>query len=119
MAIEYIGKATPVWEPQAASSVKKELDELDISTGDKEDDNWMLSFDSFDIANVVQNGVPLLASPGKEFELEDKQLSQQGLDPKQRLALQRKQLQQRLGLGTEFLDGIICSISYKSCVKNS
>jgi TATA-binding protein-associated factor len=102
MAIEHIAKATPVWEPQ--SSTLPKISEEEISG--QEDDTWMLSFESFDIKNVVKNGVPLLASPGKEFELEDKQLNQHGLDPKQRLALQRKQLQQRLGLGTEFLDGL-------------
>ena len=85
----------------SSTAVKKELDD---TTG-IEDDTWMLSFESFDIANVVKNGVHLLSSPGKEFELEEKQLNQLGLDPKQRLALQRRQLQQRLGLGTEFMDG--------------
>ena len=62
----------------------------------------MLSFDTFDIQNVVKNGVPLLASPGKEFE-ED--AIDPTLDSKEKLALQKKQLKQRLGLGTEFMDG--------------
>ena len=59
----------------------------------------MLDFNEFDISNVVKNGVALLASPGKEFEE-----VLHSVDPKERIALQKKQLKQKLGIGTEFMD---------------
>lgn len=72
----------------------------------------MLSFASFDMGSVVKNGAPLLASPGKEFEDEDDGLS--GLDPKERIARQKKQLKQKLGLGTEFMDGVLTALMHAS-----
>ncbi|KAJ3219779.1 btaf1 RNA polymerase II, B-TFIID transcription factor-associated, 170kDa [Dinochytrium kinnereticum] len=59
-----------------------------------------LTFDSFDISTVLKCGVPLLASAGKEFD----EIDFGSMDPRERIALQKKQLKQRLGLGTEFMD---------------
>jgi TATA-binding protein-associated factor len=68
----------------------------------------MLSFDSFDMSAVVKRGVPLLASPGKEFEEEPTGLAEAAsLDPKERIARQKRLLKQKLGLGTEFMDGVL------------
>lgn len=60
-----------------------------------------LSFSSFDISQVLQNGKLLLGSAGKEYDLD---LSD--LDPAERLAIQRKNLSANLGLMTsQFMDG--------------
>jgi TATA-binding protein-associated factor len=61
----------------------------------------LLSFAAIDINTVLEKGVPLLASAGREF---DADLSD--MDPKARLALQKKRLIERLGLGTQFMDSI-------------
>ncbi len=52
-----------------------------------------MTFDKFDIERVLQYGVPLLASGGKEF---DEELVE--TDPKKRIAAQKKNLKKRLGL---------------------
>jgi TATA-binding protein-associated factor len=59
---------------------------------------YTLDFTSFDIYTVLKNGALLLASEGKEFDFDPT------LDPKERLVLQKKQIAQKLGLGTEFMD---------------
>ena len=59
-----------------------------------------LTFFNFDISRVIEHGETLAASSGKEFDEED--LSD--LDPKERLALQKKRLKERLGMGTQFMD---------------
>ena len=58
----------------------------------------LLTFNSFDIELVVKNGQVLLSSAGKEFDADfDKTLS-----VKDRIALQKKQIKEKLGM-----DGII------------
>jgi TATA-binding protein-associated factor len=61
----------------------------------------LLSFSTLDIDVVLERGQPLLSSAGKEF---DADLSD--LDPKERLVIQKKRLKERLGLATQFMDGI-------------
>lgn len=56
-----------------------------------------LSLEGFDLNKVLDNGAPLLASIGQEFEINWGEM-----DPKERLLLQKKQLKQRLGMGSEF-----------------
>lgn len=58
-----------------------------------------LSFDSFNISNVFENGEILVASQGKEFDAD-----LQDMDPKERLHIQKKKLKERLGLGAQFID---------------
>ena len=96
LAIEAIGQQTPQWDPHPA------VGDNEVSASSLNEETWMLSFASFDIQNVVKNGVPLLSSPGKEFEEDEVDLT---LDPKERIAKQKLQLKQKLGLGTEFMDG--------------
>jgi TATA-binding protein-associated factor len=56
-----------------------------------------LSFEGFDLDQILDYGTPLLASAGKEFEMDWEEM-----DPKERLRIQKQQLKQRLGLGSDF-----------------
>ncbi|CAG8777005.1 1252_t:CDS:2, partial [Racocetra fulgida] len=95
LAIEAIAKNVPQWDPPETVKIENE-----ISVKNESNDN-KYSFENFDISNVLQNGKTLLGSAGKEYDLD---LSE--LDPAQRLALQHKNLRERLGLGGEFMDEI-------------
>ncbi|KAM9804251.1 TATA-binding protein-associated factor 172 [Neosynchiropus ocellatus] len=55
-----------------------------------------LSFYHFDISRLLKHGASLLGSAGVEFELQDDKTAE--MDPKERLARQRKLLQKKLGL---------------------
>jgi TATA-binding protein-associated factor len=89
-AIEAICSNVPIWDPAVGNADVEEL-------------NGLLSFDNLDINNVLMNGKPLLSSKGKEF---DDDLSD--MDPKERLALQKKRIIEKLGLGTQFMDSKHC-----------
>ncbi|CAG8754765.1 1141_t:CDS:2, partial [Acaulospora morrowiae] len=92
-AIEAIAKNVPSWDPPETVKIENAKPTINESNDNK------YSFDNFDIKNVLQNGKPLLGSAGKEYDLD---LSD--LDPAQRIALQHKNLRERLGLGGEFMD---------------
>ncbi|ORX93031.1 hypothetical protein K493DRAFT_316207 [Basidiobolus meristosporus CBS 931.73] len=83
------------WETRiAAANVKSEYSlENDKALKNK------LTFDRFDITDVLRNGKKLLGSAGKEYDID-----LNDLDPNERLALQRRNLKQRLGLGSQFMD---------------
>jgi TATA-binding protein-associated factor len=85
-AIEAICENVPQWDPAP-------------SNGDIEKLEGLLSFDTLDIDIVLEKGQPLLSSAGKEF---DADLSD--MDPKERLAVQKKRLRERLGIATQFMD---------------
>ncbi|KAJ3280842.1 btaf1 RNA polymerase II, B-TFIID transcription factor-associated, 170kDa [Borealophlyctis nickersoniae] len=99
-AIEHIARNVPQWDPpppvpsssSSAASSEPQADSSDHDTG-------LYTFSHFDIENVVKNGLPLLASAGEEFDLDTADM-----DPKERVAAQKKMLKQRLGLGTDFMD---------------
>ena len=105
-AIENISKNVPLWSPPPPTD---SMENKQVQEAHLQEDTWMLDYKTFDIENVVKNGVPLLSSPGKEFEEE---ILDASLDPKERLDLQRKQLKQKLGLGTEFMDGTFTPIYF-------
>ncbi|KAI8915574.1 SNF2 family N-terminal domain-containing protein [Gorgonomyces haynaldii] len=86
VAIESICENVAQWDPPPSNETYKE-------------DEDGLRFSSFNITQVVDRGEPLVASQGKEFDVD---LSD--MDPKERLALQKKRLRERLGLGTQFMD---------------
>jgi TATA-binding protein-associated factor len=88
-AIESICESVPLWDPQTITPTTDEK-----LTG-------LLTFDTLDLNKVMARGSPLLSSEGNEFDVD---LSE--LDPKQRLEMQKKRLRERLGLGTEFMDGL-------------
>ncbi|RIB21561.1 hypothetical protein C2G38_2134285 [Gigaspora rosea] len=92
-AIEAIAKNVPQWDPPEIVKIENEISIKNESSDNK------YSFENFDISSVLQNGKTLLGSAGKEYDLD---LSD--LDPAQRLALQHKNLRERLGLGGEFMD---------------
>ncbi|XP_061692379.1 TATA-binding protein-associated factor 172 [Syngnathoides biaculeatus] len=86
-AVEAIVKNIPEWNP--APNPKEESSPEDPAC-DK------LSFYHFDISRLLKHGASLLGSAGAEFELQDDKMCE--MDPKERLACQRKLLQKKLGL---------------------
>ncbi|XP_034464473.1 TATA-binding protein-associated factor 172 isoform X2 [Hippoglossus hippoglossus] len=90
-AVEAIVKNIPEWDP--APKPKEESCE-DLSPEDTSCDR--LSFYHFDISRLLKHGASLLGSAGAEFELQDDKAGE--MDPKERLARQRKLLQKKLGL---------------------
>ncbi|XP_033118487.1 TATA-binding protein-associated factor 172-like [Anneissia japonica] len=91
-AIEAISRNVPQWQP-VVPVVKVEDDAGESSASTLPKDS--LNFAKFDINRVLQKGTSLLGSSGMEYEQE---LEETGIDPKQRLAKQRKLLQKKLGL---------------------
>ncbi|XP_020508930.1 TATA-binding protein-associated factor 172 [Labrus bergylta] len=90
-AVEAIVRNVPEWDP--APRPKEESCE-DLSPEDSSCDR--LTFYHFDIARLLKHGASLLGSAGAEFELQDDKTGE--MDPKERLARQRKLLQKKLGL---------------------
>ncbi|XP_060942934.1 TATA-binding protein-associated factor 172 [Limanda limanda] len=90
-AVEAIVKNIPEWDP--APKPKEESCE-DLSPEDTSCDR--LSFYHFDISRLLKHGASLLGSAGAEFELQDDKAGE--MDPKERLARQRRLLQKKLGL---------------------
>ncbi|CAG6017888.1 unnamed protein product [Menidia menidia] len=90
-AVEAIVKNIPEWNP--VPKPKEESCE-DLSPEDSSCDR--LNFYHFDISRLLRHGASLLGSAGAEFELQDDKTGE--MDPKERLARQRKLLQKKLGL---------------------
>lgn len=91
-AIEEIAKNTPLWNPPTIQDARDDfLTSLD--------DEGLLTFEKFDINTVLKHGVFLVGSEGQEFDADFG-----ALDPKERMILLKKQVKQKLGLGTEFMD---------------
>uniref|UniRef100_A0AAX7VPZ3 BTAF1 RNA polymerase II, B-TFIID transcription factor-associated n=1 Tax=Astatotilapia calliptera TaxID=8154 RepID=A0AAX7VPZ3_ASTCA len=86
-AVEAIVKNIPEWKP--APKPKEDLSPEETSCD-------RLSFYHFDISRLLKHGASLLGSAGAEFELQDDKTGE--MDPKERLACQRKLLQKKLGL---------------------
>uniref|UniRef100_A0A8C7DN99 B-TFIID TATA-box binding protein associated factor 1 n=1 Tax=Oncorhynchus kisutch TaxID=8019 RepID=A0A8C7DN99_ONCKI len=89
-AVEAIVKNIPEWNP----SPKPKESCADFSPEDSSSDR--LSFYRFDISRLLKHGASLLGSAGAEFEVQDDKSGE--VDPKERLARQRKLLQRKLGL---------------------
>ncbi|XP_032409207.1 TATA-binding protein-associated factor 172 [Xiphophorus hellerii] len=90
-AVEAIVKNIPEWNP--APKPKEESRE-NLSPEDSSCDR--LNFYHFDISRLLRHGASLLGSAGAEFELQEDKTGE--MDPKERLARQRKLLQKKLGL---------------------
>uniref|UniRef100_A0A3B3CGD4 BTAF1 RNA polymerase II, B-TFIID transcription factor-associated n=1 Tax=Oryzias melastigma TaxID=30732 RepID=A0A3B3CGD4_ORYME len=90
-AVEAIVKNIPGWNP---TPKPKEEPCEDVSPEDSSSDR--LSFYHFDISRLLKHGASLLGSAGAEFELQEDKTGE--MDPKERLARQRKLLQKKLGL---------------------
>ncbi|XP_078007124.1 TATA-binding protein-associated factor 172 isoform X5 [Phascolarctos cinereus] len=91
-AVEAIVKNVPEWNPvpRLKQEPTSESSMEDSSVTDR------LSFDRFDICRLLQHGASLLGSAGAEFEVQDDKSGE--VDPKERIARQRKLLQKKLGL---------------------
>lgn len=89
LALKEIAGAVPIWNPEVLINSHNTQINVDL-----------MAFDSFAISRVVERGVLLLSSQGKEFD--DALLSI--TDAKERLVEQRRRLKERLGLGTQFMD---------------
>ena len=99
-AIEAVAGSVAQWSPQGG-------------TVDTVRTTEALSFGSVQLSQVLAHGAPLLASGGKEFDAPD-----ESLDTNARLALQRTQLRQRLGLGAE-VDALISDEDVQIAVVNA
>ncbi|KAM8924786.1 TATA-binding protein-associated factor 172 [Pelodytes ibericus] len=91
-AVEAIIKHVPQWNPSTRR--KRELGSECSNEDSLQSDR--LSFDRFDISRLLKHGASLLGSAGAEFEVQDDKTVE--IDPKERIARQRKLLQRKLGL---------------------
>ncbi|XP_076831393.1 TATA-binding protein-associated factor 172 isoform X2 [Brachyhypopomus gauderio] len=91
-AVEAIVKNIPEWNP--SPKPKEESCTEDMSPDDTSSDR--LRFYRFDISRLLKHGASLLGSAGVEFELQEDKSGE--VDPKERLARQRRLLQKKLGL---------------------
>ncbi|KAJ3008486.1 TATA-binding protein-associated factor mot1 [Thoreauomyces humboldtii] len=97
LAIEAVANNVPPWDPVPVPGTAEPVPHASDAS-----DDWMLTFDSFDVTNVVKNGAPLLASAGKEFDADHS-----NLDPRERIALQKRELKTRLGMGSDYLTSML------------
>ncbi|KAK9320427.1 hypothetical protein V1517DRAFT_348194 [Lipomyces orientalis] len=105
--------------PLASEFIKKEEDLSDIKDGlakitteslkvssgglsSPDEDEGLLNFATLDIGTVLKNGMKLLGSGGREYDF-----SLADLDPAERLALQKRNVTARLGLGGEYMEDIV------------
>lgn len=94
-ALEAIAANVPVWDPSST-----DIDgNMDV---DQEQDVHKLRFNQFDLASVLQHGKLLLGSAGKEYDIDFSDMT-----PQERLELQRRNLKERLGLASQFMDGML------------
>ncbi|KAJ3055042.1 btaf1 RNA polymerase II, B-TFIID transcription factor-associated, 170kDa, partial [Rhizophlyctis rosea] len=93
-AVEAIARNVPLWDPPPIPPSG-----ADAPVIDPQDDDGLYSFATFDIENVMRNGAPLLASAGTEYNVD---MGLEDMDPKERMAKQKKMLKQQLGL--DFMD---------------
>uniref|UniRef100_A0A8C3PD79 B-TFIID TATA-box binding protein associated factor 1 n=1 Tax=Chrysemys picta bellii TaxID=8478 RepID=A0A8C3PD79_CHRPI len=91
-AVEAIVKNVPEWKPTPRP--KQESDSENPMDDSCASDR--LRFDRFDICRLLKHGASLLGSAGAEFEVQDDKSGE--VDPKERIARQRKLLQKKLGL---------------------
>ncbi|XP_067121938.1 TATA-binding protein-associated factor 172 [Centruroides vittatus] len=87
-AVEAIISNVPQWNP-VETHIKQE-----IKNSESASLTGRMKFKEFDIHKVIQNGSDLLASEGKEFDID----FGTGMDQKEILAKQRQLLNKRLGL---------------------
>ena len=88
-AINAVASSVAQWEPAFA-----------VMEGSVLDDESLLTFDTLDMNQVLERGAVLVGSAGVEYDVVD----MAGMDPKERLALQKRQLKEKLGFGVQFMD---------------
>ncbi|CAO3582227.1 unnamed protein product [Absidia cylindrospora] len=90
-ALEAIASNVPAWDPLETLSSQ--------SSTTTPDDVNKLRFNQFNLASVLQHGKTLLGSAGKEYDIDLSDMT-----PQERLEMQRRNLRERLGLGSQFMD---------------
>ncbi|CEG64225.1 Putative TATA-binding protein associated factor Mot1 [Rhizopus microsporus] len=90
-ALEAIAANVPAWDPS-------DEDEIAIKI-DNNEEQHKLRFSEFDLASVLQHGKLLLGSAGKEYDIDFSDMT-----PQERLEIQRRNLKERLGLASQFMD---------------
>ncbi|XP_046389697.1 TATA-binding protein-associated factor 172 [Ischnura elegans] len=89
-AVEAVVRNVPPWNPQpCAAKIEPGIPPSATLAG-------RMSFESFDISKVLQNGTYLMGSEGKEYDIEEE--VSRGPDVREKLARQRQLLIERLGL---------------------
>ncbi|KAI9270458.1 hypothetical protein BDA99DRAFT_557285 [Phascolomyces articulosus] len=96
LALEEIAANVEPWNPLDEPSIKKEGDN---SSKEDEDTVHKLAFAQFDLTSVLAHGKLLLGSAGKEYDIDFSDMT-----PQERLELQRRNLKERLGLTSQFMD---------------
>ncbi|KAG2224833.1 hypothetical protein INT45_008015, partial [Circinella minor] len=98
LALEEIAANVESWNPIDEPSIKQEGES---NEGLKEDEDTLhkLAFAQFDLASVLAHGKLLLGSAGKEYDIDFSDMT-----PQERLELQRRNLKERLGLTSQFMD---------------
>lgn len=119
-SVEAILKQVPPWQPElqlGAIKLKKERSASDVAEEDSCQSNAssstttttpcnerLLSFDEFDLQQILQKGARLIGSEGNEFDVQEEQPASGGAAEDQseagRLSRQRALLNDKLGLTT-------------------
>lgn len=93
-AVEAIAKNVKKWEPPCQPKTSTNTDDEKISDVNDE----FLSFENFDINQVLLYGTPLLSSTGDEFSQLEDDPEYQKMTYQEKAAFHRQQLKQKLGL---------------------
>ncbi|CAG9863360.1 unnamed protein product [Phyllotreta striolata] len=96
-AVRAIVSNVPQWDPPGVATKSEEEDQMPSLSG-----IGRLCFANFNMATVLANSSHLMASEGKEFDVEEDST----IDVKQRMAKQRQQLNAKLGLNIAAQIGI-------------
>ncbi|KAF7727950.1 TATA-binding protein-associated factor mot1 [Apophysomyces ossiformis] len=91
LALEAIAANVPSWDPSTTTQNNDTTASLE--------DTHKLNFNQFDLASVLSHGKLLLGSAGKEYDIDFSDMT-----PQERLEMQRRNLKDRLGLGSQFMD---------------
>jgi TATA-binding protein-associated factor len=91
-AVQAILENVPQWQPLPAVGGEQQSSGV---ANPCNSDATRLSFDKFDLDNVLRKGAHLMGSEGKEFDLVDEG---EPCDERERLAKQRELLNEKLGL---------------------
>ncbi|RKP15030.1 SNF2 family N-terminal domain-containing protein [Piptocephalis cylindrospora] len=103
-ALEEVVGAVPTYQPSSldVKGIKEEGDSHPLEISPSPSTGDLLSFQTIDIREVLDHGKPLLASVGKEFDVNWAEMTSS-----ERLAMQRKNLQKTLGVSGQFMDGLV------------
>ncbi|XP_026282175.1 TATA-binding protein-associated factor 172 [Frankliniella occidentalis] len=98
-AVQAILSNVPEWDPPGAFKTE----EGETSTSNSVFQTGRLTFEKFDVNQIMANSAHLLGSEGKEYNMDE---SLAGFDTKECLARQRQQVNAQLGLDTMAVLGV-------------